>query len=68
MIRNNKKTFLPKTEMCKKQVLQDPGNVDTVNTCMNTTFQGPMRYHRLPSIQLNYNVHSYTKYSSYMKL
>ena len=33
MARNMKETFLPKTGMQKKQVLQDPGYVDTVDTC-----------------------------------
>ena len=33
MVRNMKETFLPKTGMQKKQVLQDPGYVDTVDTC-----------------------------------
>ena len=33
MIEKIKKLFLPKTGMQKKQVLQDPGYVDTVNTC-----------------------------------
>ena len=30
MIGNIKKLFLPKTEMCKQQVLQDPGYVEGV--------------------------------------
>ena len=35
MIGNIKKTFLPKTGMREKQLLQDPGYVDTVDTyCM----------------------------------
>ena len=33
MIGNIKRKFLPKTGMREKQVLQDPGYVDTVNTC-----------------------------------
>ena len=33
MIGNIKKFFPPKTGMQKKQVLQDPGYVDTVDTC-----------------------------------
>ena len=33
MVRNMKETFQPKPGMRKKQVLQDPGYVDTVNTC-----------------------------------
>ena len=32
MIGNIKRTFLPKTGMREKQVLQDTGYVDTVNT------------------------------------
>ena len=31
MIGNIKETFLPKTDMQKKQVLKDPGYVDTVD-------------------------------------
>ena len=35
MVRNMKETFLPKIGMQKKQVLQDPGYVDIVDTyCM----------------------------------
>ena len=30
MIRNNKKTFLPKTGLREKQLLQDPGYVEDV--------------------------------------
>ena len=33
MIGNIKETFLPKTGMREKQLLQDPGYVDTVDTC-----------------------------------
>ena len=33
MIGNIKRKFLPKTGMQEKQVLQDPGYVDTVDTC-----------------------------------
>ena len=33
MIENIKKTFPPKTGMQEKQLLQDPGYVDTVDTC-----------------------------------
>ena len=33
MIGNIKETFQPKTGMREKQLLQDPGYVDTVNTC-----------------------------------
>ena len=33
MIGNIKKTFPPKTGMREKQLLQDPGYVDTVDTC-----------------------------------
>ena len=44
MIRNIKETFLPKSEMHKKQVLQDPRYADTVDTCKDATLQGPMRY------------------------
>ena len=33
MIGNIKRTFPPKTGMQEKQVLQDPGYVDTVDTC-----------------------------------
>ena len=33
MVRNMKETFPSKTGMWKKQVLQDPGYVDTVDTC-----------------------------------
>ena len=33
MVRNMKETFPPKTGMGKKQVLQDPGHVDTVDKC-----------------------------------
>ena len=33
MIGNIKETFPPKTGMREKQVLQDPGYVDTVDTC-----------------------------------
>ena len=33
MIGNIKKTFPPKTGMQEKQLLQDPGYVDTVDTC-----------------------------------
>ena len=33
MIGNIKRKFPPKTGMREKQVLQDPGYVDTVNTC-----------------------------------
>ena len=33
MVRNIKETLLPKTGMQKKQVLQDPGYVDTVEAC-----------------------------------
>ena len=41
MIGNIKETFLPKTGMWKKQVLQDPGYVDTVEACcMLHTMQG----------------------------
>ena len=34
MIGNIKRKFPPKTGMREKQLLQDPGYVDTVNTCM----------------------------------
>ena len=34
MIRNIKKLFPPKTEMCKKQALQDPGWVNAADACM----------------------------------
>ena len=33
MIGNIKETFPPKTGMREKQLLQDPGYVDTVDTC-----------------------------------
>ena len=33
MIGNIKETFPPKTGMQEKQLLQDPGYVDTVDTC-----------------------------------
>ena len=33
MIENIKRKFLPKTGMREKQLLQDPGYVDTVDTC-----------------------------------
>ena len=33
MIRNIKEIFLPNTGMQEKQLLQDPGYVDTVDTC-----------------------------------
>ena len=33
MIENIKRKFLPKTGMQEKQLLQDPGYVDTVDTC-----------------------------------
>ena len=33
MIENIKRKFPPKTGMREKQLLQDPGYVDTVNTC-----------------------------------
>ena len=33
LVRNMKETFPPKTGMRKKQVLQDPGYVDTIDTC-----------------------------------
>ena len=33
MTRNIKETFLPKSKMHKKQVLQDPGYADTVEAC-----------------------------------
>ena len=33
MVRNGKETFPLKTGMWKKQVLQDPGYVDTVEAC-----------------------------------
>ena len=33
MIENIKRKFPPKTGMQEKQVLQDPGYVDTVDTC-----------------------------------
>ena len=38
MIRNIKETFPLEGEMCKKQVLQDVGYVDTVKACMHATF------------------------------
>ena len=34
MIGNIKRKFPPKTGMREKQLLQDPGNVNTVDTCM----------------------------------
>ena len=33
IVRNMKETFSPKPGMRKKQVLQDPGYVNTVDTC-----------------------------------
>ena len=33
MIESIKRKFLPKTGMQEKQLLQDPGYVDTVDTC-----------------------------------
>ena len=33
MIENIKRKFLPKPSMREKQLLQDPGYVDTVDTC-----------------------------------
>ena len=42
MIKNIKETFLSKSEMCRKQVLQDPGCVGVVQACMHAMLQGPM--------------------------
>ena len=40
MIENIKRKFLPKTGMREKQLLQDPGYVNSVDTCCMLQRQG----------------------------
>ena len=76
MIGNIKETFLPKTGMWKKQVLQDPGYVKGFKSacCMlHAMLQGCTKYPMLiMSIGLKvhsiYNVDSNTKSSNYIKI
>ena len=60
MIGKIKRKFLPKTGMREKQLLQDPGYVDTVDTCC--------MLHAMTHIQSNYNVDSNTKTLNYSKI
>ena len=72
--RNIKETFLPKTGMQKKQVLQDTGYVEGVKSafCMlHVMLQGCMKYPMLlmskgSKVHLIYNVDSNMKSSNYM--
>ena len=77
IIGNIKETFLPKTGIWKKQVLQDPRYVNKLQACclLHAMMQGAILivftvYVDTVNtyIQLNYNVDSNTKSSSYMKI
>ena len=45
MIENIKRKFPPKTGMREKQLLQDPGYVDTVHAACNETRSHPNSFH-----------------------
>ena len=52
MVRNMKETFLPKTGMQKKQILQDPGHVKDIRDALLHAACSLQNTHRLPSVHL----------------
>ena len=72
MIGNIKETFPPKTGMQKKQVLQDPGYVNTVEAMLQSHMSHPnVKWYICQCcwyVQLNYNEDPNTMSSNYMKV
>ena len=52
MIGNIKETFLPKTGLREKQLLQDPGYVEEVRDALLHAAWSLQNTHRLPSVHL----------------
>ena len=52
MVRNMKETFLPKTGMQKKKILQDPGHVEDIGDALLHAACSLQNSHRLPLVRL----------------